>query len=183
VLDFLRPWIGAYKVDLKSFDERHYRQLGGTLERVAETIRLVHERAIWLEVVTLIVPGFNDGTAELRAAARFLASVSRDIPWHVTAFHQEYKMTERADATARDLIRAAEIGAEEGLRFVYAGNLPGRVGSWENTRCPGCQQTLIERFGFHVRGYRLTPDGCCPDCRTQIPGLWSSSWSETANQN
>jgi pyruvate formate lyase activating enzyme len=172
VLDFLRPWIGAYKVDLKSFAERRYRQLGGTLERVTETIRLVHERSIWLEVVTLIVPGFNDDPAELRAAAQFLASISRDIPWHVTAFHQDYKMKEPANTTARDLIRAAEIGSEEGLRFVYAGNLPGRVGPWENTRCPGCQQTLIERFGFLVRGYRLTPEGCCPDCRTPLPGRW-----------
>src|SRR5262249_22542858 len=110
--------------------------------------------------------------AELRAAARFLASVSRDIPWHVTAFHQDYKMTEPDNTTARDLIRAAEIGAEEGLRFVYAGNLPGRVGAWENTRCPGCQRTVIERVGFCVPSYRLTPEGCCPDCNMQLPGVW-----------
>src|SRR3989441_8561596 len=136
-LDFLRPWIVAYKVDLKSFEDKHYRQLGGTLAQVTETIRLVRERKLWLEVVTLVVPGFNDREEELRAIAKFLATVSRDIPWHVTAFHKDYKMTEPPNTRARQLIRAAEIGSEEGLRFVYAGNLPGHVGRWENTYCPG----------------------------------------------
>src|SRR5262249_31052919 len=128
VLDYLRPWITAYKVDLKGFEEKHYRTLGCTLESVTNTIGMLHERGIWNEVVTLIIPGFNDGEAELRGAARFLASVSRDIPWHVTGFHKDYKMTDPPDTDARLLVRAAEIGAEEGLRFVYAGNRPGQVG-------------------------------------------------------
>ena len=89
VLDYLRPWIKAYKVDLKSFDDRHYRTLGTTLDNVTTSIRMIHERGIWLEVVTLVIPGFNDGEAELRSAARFIASVSRDIPWHVTGFHKD----------------------------------------------------------------------------------------------
>src|SRR5271169_5731374 len=93
-LDFLRPWIVAYKNDLKGFDERRYRTLGGTLERVTEGIRMVHERGLWLEVVTLVVPGFNDSEAELRKITQFLAGISRDIPWHVTAFHKDYKMTD-----------------------------------------------------------------------------------------
>src|SRR5262245_59190413 len=111
VLDFLRPWIQAYKVDLKSFDDRHYRTLGCTLESVTDTIRMIHERGIWLGVVTLVIPGFNDSEAELRAAARFLASVSRDIPWHLTGFHQDYKMTAPPATDSRALIRRAEIGA------------------------------------------------------------------------
>ncbi len=122
--------------------------------------------------MTLVIPGFNDNEAELRDAARFLASVSPNIPWHVTGFHKDYKMTEPENTESRDLIRAAEIGAEEGLRFVYAGNRPGQVGAWENTRCPGCQETLIERFGYLVRGYQLTPEGCCPHCQMALPGLW-----------
>jgi len=178
VLDFLRPWIVAYKVDLKGFTERAYRSLGGTLETITRTIRMVHERGLWLEVVTLLVPGFNDSPDELHQAAAFLASVSPDIPWHITAFHQDYKMTEPAPTGAAALMRAAEIGMAEGLRFVYAGNLPGRVGPWENTRCPSCQATLIERYGFLVRSYRLTPDGRCPSCRTPIPGLWPGSAAE-----
>ncbi len=171
-LDFLQPWLRACKIDLKGFDDRRYRTLGGTLEHVTEAIRMVHERGIWLEVVTLVVPGFNDSEAELRALARFLASVSRDIPWHVTAFHPDYRMTDPPATQAAQLVRAAEIGVEEGLQFVYAGNQPGRVGRWENTWCPGCGTELIRRSGFTVRDYRLTPDGHCPRCHRAIPGLW-----------
>ena len=177
-LDFLRPWIVAYKIDLKSFDDKRYRTLGGTLENVTCGIRMVHERGLWLEVVTLVVPGFNDSEAELRAMAKFLASVSRDIPWHVTAFHQDYRMTGPPNTATSQLVRAAEIGVEEGLRFVYAGNAPGRVGQWENTRCPGCRETLIDRFGYLVRDYRLTADGKCPRCQTAIPGVWPARPAE-----
>src|SRR5438309_6896738 len=101
--------------------------------------------------ISLVIPGFNDDPHELREAAQFLASVSRDIPWHVTGFHKDYKMTEPEDTQARELTHAAEIGAEEGLRFVYAGNRPGQVGEWENTRCPNCRATLIERYGYLIR--------------------------------
>jgi pyruvate formate lyase activating enzyme len=172
VLDYLQPWIRAYKVDLKSFDDRHYRALGGTLDHIIDTIRMIHARGIWLEVVTLVIPGFNDSETELRSAARFLASVSPEIPWHVTGFHKDYKMTDPPDTDARQLVRAAEIGAEEGLRFVYAGNRPGQVGDWESTRCPGCGETLIERWGFLVRAYRIDGEGRCPFCQTAIPGVW-----------
>jgi pyruvate formate lyase activating enzyme len=174
-LDFLRPWIVAYKIDLKSFDDKHYRTLGGTLAHVTEGIRMVHERGLWLEIVTLVVPGFNDSDSELRQAANFLVSISRDIPWHVTAFHQDYKMTDPPNTAASQLIRAAEIGAEAGLRFVYAGNAPGRVGPWENTWCPGCRAKLIDRLGYLVREYKLTPDGKCPHCQTSIPGIWPAA--------
>jgi pyruvate formate lyase activating enzyme len=174
-LDFLSPWIVAYKIDLKGFDDPRYRKLGGTLGHVTEGIRLVHERGLWLEVVTLVVPGFNDSEAELQDIAGFLASVSRDIPWHVTAFHPDYKMTGSRATTAWELTRAAEIGAEEGLNFVYAGNLPGRVGPWENTFCPGCHATLVERVGYLVREYRISNAGKCPNCRTSIPGIWPTS--------
>jgi pyruvate formate lyase activating enzyme len=171
VLDYIRPWIDLYKVDLKSFRDRRYRELGGTLERVLWTIRALHERSVWLEVVTLLIPGFNDSDDEVTDIARFLASVSPDVPWHVTAFHKDYKMTGPDDTGARTLLRAAEIGAREGLRFVYAGNIPGAVGRWENTWCPGCGALLVERRGFRVLRNRLS-GGTCPDCRRTIPGLW-----------
>jgi pyruvate formate lyase activating enzyme len=138
----------------------------------------VHERGIWLEVVTLVIPGFNDSEQELRAAGKFLASVSCDIPWHLTGFHKDYKMTEPENTEAEALVRAAEIGTEEGLRYVYAGNRPGQVGAWENTRCPACQETVIERFGFLVRSYRLTSDGRCPNCQFQLPGIWPANPEE-----
>jgi len=172
VLDYLRPWVSLYKVDLKSFRDKHYRELGGTLERVLWTIRRLHELGIWVEVVTLTIPGFNDSDEELAEIARFLVSVSPDIPWHVTAFHKDYKMTEPEDTGVATLVRAAEIGAGEGLRFVYAGNVPGEVGNWENTYCPGCRALLIERVGYRILKNRI-PDGRCPDCSRQIPGVWA----------
>jgi len=182
-LDFLQPWTVAYKVDLKGFDDRRYRTLGGTLEHVTETIKMVHQRGLWLEVVTLVVPGFNDDPKELRDIARFLASVSRDIPWHVTAFHPDYKMTDPHPTRADDLIHAAEIGTEAGLRFVYAGNAPGRVGRWEDTRCPGCGEILIRRTGYTIQEYKITAAGKCPRCGEAIPGLWPADvGGRTSNQ-
>jgi pyruvate formate lyase activating enzyme len=172
VLDYLRPWVSLYKVDLKGFRDRAYRDLGGTLERVLWTIGALHEQGFWLEVVTLVVPGFNDSDQELRDIARFLVGVSPDIPWHVTAFHKDYRMTEPSNTTASTLLRAAEIGASEGLHFVYAGNLPGSVRSFENTYCPGCGGRLVERVGYRVEENRIR-DGRCPDCGAAIPGVWT----------
>ena len=182
-LDFLAPWIRCYKVDLKTFDDRRYRLLGGTLAHVQETIRQVHACGIWLEVLTLLVPGWNDSEDELRAIARFIAAINPAIPWHVTAFHKDYQMTEPANTTAADLVRAAEIGAGEGLHFVYAGNLPGRVGPWENTRCPGCGRTLVERRGYVIHDYQITPDGRCRGCGRPIPGLWPTETARELSAN
>ncbi|CDM64616.1 AmmeMemoRadiSam system radical SAM enzyme [Pyrinomonas methylaliphatogenes] len=173
VLDYLRPWTDCYKIDLKTMNDRNYRQLGGVLENILETVKMVYERGFWEEIVTLIVPGFNDSEEELRRAAEFIASVSPDIPWHVTAFHQDYKMMDKPNTTAEQLVRACEIGRQAGLRYVYAGNLPGKVGRWENTYCPRCDALLVERYGFIVRRMRVTSDGHCPHCGETIPGIWS----------
>jgi pyruvate formate lyase activating enzyme len=176
VLDYLKPWVDLYKVDLKGFDDRRYRQLGGRLQPILDTIRGLHALGIWVEVVTLLVPGFNDSDAELRDLTAFLAGVSPDIPWHVTAYHEDYRMNGTGDTTAPMLRRAADIGRESGLRFVYAGNLPGAVGGLESTRCPACSTLLVERRGYVVRDYRITPDGACPSCATPIPGRWSPTY-------
>ncbi len=171
VLDYLCPWTDLYKIDLKSFRDKNYRQLGGKLGTVLETIKGVYERGMWLEIVTLIVPGFNDSEEELRDVARFLVSISPDIPWHVTAFHKDYKMTDPDNTTAAQLIRAAEIGREEGLRYVYAGNLPGCVGHYENTYCPHCGELLIERYSYRILR-NVVRGGRCPKCETKIAGRW-----------
>lgn len=176
VLEYLRPWIDFYKVDLKSFDDRHYRELGGRLQPILDTIRALHGMGIWLELVTLLIPGFNDSDDELRRLTEFVASVSVDIPWHVTAFHQDYKMTSPDDTRPEDLLRAAAIGREAGLRYIYCGNVTGRVGELENTRCHHCGETLIRRVGYWIEDYKLTADGTCPKCHTQIPGRWSSKF-------
>jgi pyruvate formate lyase activating enzyme len=177
VLDYLSPYVDLYKVDLKSFDDRQYRKLGGRLQPILETIRALHARGIWVEIVTLLVPGFNDSESELIGLTEFLASVSPDIPWHVTAFHQDYRMTEPQGTTAAQLQQAAQIGKRAGLRYVYAGNLPGRVGSLENTQCLSCGDVLIERYGYLIRQYRVTADGCCPSCRAQVPGRWDHAFA------
>jgi pyruvate formate lyase activating enzyme len=172
VLDYIRPWTDCYKIDLKSMSDRNYRQLGGVVDNILDTVRMVHERGFWEEIVTLVIPGFNDSEDELKRAAEFIASVSPDIPWHVTAFHQDYHMTENANTTAEQLIRACEFGRDAGLRYVYAGNLPGRVGRWENTYCPKCDELLIERYGYVIRKMKVTSDGRCPKCSSAIPGVW-----------
>jgi len=178
VLEYLRPWIDVYKVDLKSFDDRHYRELGGRLEPILDTIRQLHEMEVWLELVTLLIPGFNDDDDELKRLTEFVAGVSPDIPWHVTAFHADYRMTDQPDTTPAMLQRAAEIGAAAGLNYVYAGNAPGRVGNLENTHCPQCHEVLIERYSYVIRRYNLTPSGGCPSCGKQIPGRWSDAFTE-----
>ncbi|HOW28771.1 MAG TPA: AmmeMemoRadiSam system radical SAM enzyme [Elusimicrobiota bacterium] len=172
-LEYLRPRLDLFKVDLKSFSDPFYRKLGGNLQKVLDAITSIHALGYWMEIVTLVIPGLNDSENDLREMARFIVSVSPDIPWHVTAFHKDYKMHSPPDATAAHLIRAAEIGQREGLRYVYAGNQPGQVGPFENTRCAKCRQTLVERYGFFVRKNLLKDSfGQCPHCKTLIPGFW-----------
>lgn len=172
VLEYLAPWIDLYKVDLKGFDDRRYRQLGGRLEPVLETIRALYARHIWLEIVTLLIPGFNDSDDEVARLTGFIADVSPDIPWHVTAYHEDYRMDGTGDTTPAMLRRAAERGRAAGLRYVYAGNLPGRVGDLEHTRCSTCDERLVERLGYLIRANRIRPDGTCPTCGTVVPGRW-----------
>jgi len=176
VLEYLRPWLDLYKVDLKSFDDRHYHELGGRIGPILDSIRRIHQMGLWLEIVTLLIPGFNDDPDELHRMTEFLAAISPDIPWHVTAFHGDYKMQNdiARDTNAEDLLQAAEIGRKAGLRYIYPGNLPGKVGEWENTHCPQCHETLIERYGYLIKNYALTADGRCPKCETAIPGRWST---------
>ena len=176
VLEYVSPWIDLYKVDLKSFDDRHYRKLGGRLQPILDTIRALHRLGLWIEIVTLLIPGFNDSDDELRRLTEFVASVSPDIPWHVTAFHQDYKMNDPRNTRPQDLLRAAAIGKQSGLRYVYAGNLPGRTGDLESTRCYHCSAALIERVGYLVQDYRISAEGTCPDCGTAVPGRWAAEF-------
>jgi pyruvate formate lyase activating enzyme len=174
-LEKLSPHLDAMKIDLKAFSEETYKDLGGHLQPVLDTITTARELGIWVEVVTLLVPDLNDSEREIWDLTRFLAGISLDIPWHVTAFHPDYKMTDRSRTTAQALQTAAEIGQEAGLRYVYAGNLPGRVGSLENTYCPRCQKELITRRGFTVGSMKVTNDSTCPNCQQTIAGYFASN--------
>jgi pyruvate formate lyase activating enzyme len=172
VLEYLRPVMDLFKIDLKAFTDAAYRELGGHLGAVLETVRGAWEMGLWVEVVTLLVPGFNDDAAELDQMAEFLASVSVDVPWHVTAFHPDYRWEGGRSTSVASLMAAREAGRKAGLRHVYTGNLPGQTGDGENTFCPHCGATVVRRMGFRVRESRLNADGACSDCGGLIAGRW-----------
>lgn len=174
VLKFIRPYVDLYKVDLKSFDDKHYRELGGVLSNVLATIEQLVAAGFWVEIVTLVIPGFNDSDAELSDIAGFLAGISRDMPWHITAFHPDYRMQDPRQTPAETLLRAYDIGKAAGLRYVYPGNIHGGVGDRENTVCPRCAAVVIERTGFIVRNNRMKHPGRCPDCNGEIMGVWEN---------
>lgn len=172
VLDFLCPHVDLVKIDLKTMTPKKYHNLGGRLDSVLDTIRMVHDRGFWLEIVTLVIPGWNDSEEELRSAARFIASVSTDIPWILWDFHRDYRMRDCEDAQAHHVVRAASIGRSEGLRFTYAGVKPGGVGDFEQTRCPGCSAVAVDRTGYQLTSYAIDENGSCAACGTSIPGRW-----------
>jgi pyruvate formate lyase activating enzyme len=178
VLEFLRPHLVGYKIDLKTMQDRHYRRLGGVLQHILDTIALVHKLGLWLEIVTLVIKGFNDSREELFDAARFISSISKDIPWHVTAFHPDYKMMDPPPTSVAVLTQAADIGREAGLNYVYAGNIPGRLEEYENTYCPTCYTVLIRRHGFTIKDYKINEQGQCPSCKTTIPGIFTDKPKE-----
>lgn len=178
VMEYLAPYLSAYKVDLKCMQDKNYRKLGGVLQNTLDGIKRAHDMGLWVEIVTLTIPGFNDSNEELWDAARFIAEVSTDIPWHVTAFHKDYKMTDPDNTDAQTLLRAAEIGKEAGLRYVYAGNLPGQVGEYEDTFCTECSHRLIRRRGYVILDYQITGDGECPKCHAKVPGIWHKDPSQ-----
>ena len=122
VLDYLQPWIDLFKIDLKGFRQKTYQHIGGVLQHVLDTIKSLHDRGKWIEVVTLLIPGMNDSDEEITDIARFLYSLSPDIPWHVTAYHQDYMMDSKEEITPLStLLRAAEIGYKEGDIVLYYG--------------------------------------------------------------
>ncbi|MHA2250651.1 MAG: AmmeMemoRadiSam system radical SAM enzyme [Candidatus Kariarchaeaceae archaeon] len=172
VLDYLKPYTDFYNIDLKTFQEKNYKKLGGNLENVLNSIKWVQEKGFWVEIITLIVPGFNDSKEEITQIAEFIYNVSPDIPWHVTAYRPMYKMKENRPTSSTDLLNAAEIGENIGLNYIYAGNIPGRVGRWEDTKCPECRTAVVERRGYEVYAYLIDEESKCENCGKSIAGLW-----------
>lgn len=172
-MEMIRPYLHAANIDLKGFDDRRYRKIcGAKLGPVLETIRSMKEMRIWIEVTTLLIPGHNDSDEELKQIASFLKSASEEVPWHLSAFFPAYRMMDAAPTELSSLERAWRIGKEAGLRYVYCGNIPGNV--HERTDCYRCGKTLIERWGFGVRGSAIR-DGRCPSCDAAIDGVWRDS--------
>jgi len=170
-IDFARDWLDGINVDLKAFSEDYYRRLcKARLGPVLDTIRYIaKETDIWLELTTLVVPGENDSTEELKSIAEFIANEAGvDVPWHISRFYPQYKHRDSQATALKVLERAYDIGREAGLRYVYLGNVPG-VKS-ESTFCYNCGRLLIERMGYRVAGNYVS-DGACPDCGARIAGF------------
>ncbi|MEA3546905.1 MAG: AmmeMemoRadiSam system radical SAM enzyme [Thermodesulfobacteriota bacterium] len=166
----LAPVLDGINIDIKGFTDNFYKKVcKARLQPVLDNVKLMHELGVWVEVTTLVIPGLNDSKEELRDIARFVKSVSPAMPWHVTAFYPTYKMLDREPTPAATLRMAREIGLEEGLRFVYEGNIPGEGG--ENSYCPACGEELISRFGFNIRTNSLS-EGRCAKCGEFIEGVW-----------
>lgn len=175
-LEAIQPWLHAANVDLKSFRDSFYRKIcKARLAPVLDTIKRMKELGIWVEVTTLLIPGLNDEDQELRELAAFLKGLNPEIPWHVSAFHPDYLLTDRSRTPVKTLRRALEIGREEGLLFVYTGNVPGDDG--EHTFCPGCGARVIQRFGFRVLTRALRRNRCTK-CGREIPLVLSEGRDE-----
>jgi pyruvate formate lyase activating enzyme len=164
------PWLDAANVDLKFFRDESYRTIcGARLQPVLDTIASMKKRGIWVEVTTLVIPGHNDSDEELKEIASFLVGIGKEIPWHVSAFHPTYRLTDAVRTPAAVLARARSIGLSAGLRYVYTGNLPGDGG--ENTFCSRCGKEIVSRSGFQVTGMRIR-EGKCGFCGEPVAGVW-----------
>ena len=171
VVDDMKGLIIAANIDLKSFDADYYKkELKGDLEGVLETMKRMKANGIWVEVTTLVIEGLNDSDEELGKMARFIATeLGTETPWHLSAFHPDYKMLDTHATSIETLQRAKAIGQAAGLHFIYVGNVPVE----HSTYCPACKQRLIERFGFGSGHIRIGSDGKCGYCGEPIPGIWS----------
>lgn len=168
-LEKIRPYLFGYNVDLKSFNPSYYKKtMGAKLEPVLESLKKIKELGFWLEVTTLVVPTKNDSDEELTKIAEFICGLGPEVPWHVSAFHPDYQMTDLPRTSVATLQRARRIGLDAGLRYVYTGNIPGDDG--ESTFCYTCGARVIRRLGFSIIDNRIA-EGKCPDCGTTIDGI------------
>jgi len=168
-LDTLAPVLDAANIDLKFFSDQRYREVAGArLQPVLDMIRLYHASGIWIEITTLIIPGYNDDSAQLRGIAGFIAGVDPGIPWHVTAFRPAFRLLDIRPTSQPDLDKAEVIGREAGLKYVYPGNLGGSA----NTVCPECGALLLVRQDMRVQSQHLE-GGQCPRCGTAVGGIWA----------
>lgn len=165
----IAPYLDANNIDLKGSDVFYRDICGAKVGPVKDTIRLMKELGVWVEVTTLIIPGLNDSDRDLTEIVEFIASVDPSIPWHVSRFHPMYKMTDRPSTPVPSIKKAMEIGMNAGLKYVYIGNVPGEPG--ENTVCPKCRELLVRRVGYTIFEKNIT-DRKCSNCGSVIEGVW-----------
>lgn len=170
-LEMIRPYLDAANVDLKFFKDDSYKKVcAAKLSPVLEAIKLLHQMGIWQEITTLVVPKLNDSEEELKDIAAFIVSVGKEIPWHISRFHPDYKFENQQSTSVSTLKLAEAIGKKAGLRYVYLGNVPLEA---ENTYCYNCHKLLIKRYGFEVL-HQGTKESKCNFCQTKIDGLYLS---------
>ncbi len=170
-LDLITPYLDAINIDIKSFSKDFYQKIiNARIEPVKENIKEVYKRGIWLELTTLVIPGYNDSKEELFQIAKFIKDISPNIPWHISRFFPAYKMTNIPPTPKQTLLNAYKIGKEVGLNYVYLGNMPNS--KYESTYCPRCKRLLIERLGFEILANYLE-ENKCPDCQEKIPGIFN----------
>lgn len=174
----IAPYLSAANIDLKSLRDSYYKKLcGARLEPVLDAIREYKKQGVWIELTTLLIPGLNDEESELRDISRFIKTdLGEDVPWHISRFFPAYKMGHWQETPIRSLLEARAIGREEGLRYVYLGNVPQEEGA-ENTVCPGCGTVIIRRWAFTVMENRLQA-GRCPECGQFVAGRWAIGGSD-----
>ncbi len=171
-LELMEPYLHGINIDLKSFSDKFYTKIcKARLKPVLDTIERIHQMGIWLELTTLIIPGKNDSDAELRDIAAFIANIDENIPWHISAFHPDYKMKNIQPTSLEVLLRACDIGKSKGLRHIYIGNAysPENSATW----CPNCQKKLIGRNGYRIQCTTDFKGGQCQNCQTKIAGVWN----------
>ncbi len=165
----MAPFLDGNDIDLKGDDEFYKKICGARLQPVLDTIKLMKELGVWVEVTTLIIPSYNDSEESFKEIIEFIKSVDPAIPWHVTQFYPTYKLVDQPRTPVETLRRAREMGLERGLKYVYEGNVPGEGG--ESTYCPYCGELLIERFGYRILRNNIK-DGRCFKCKEIIDGVW-----------
>jgi pyruvate formate lyase activating enzyme len=164
----ISPYLDAANIDLKGFTEKFYREVcGAKLQPILDSIRLHHELGIWVEIATLVIPGYNDTKEDFDGISKFIASMDPEIPWHVTRFHPDFKMDSVPATPLEKLREAREIGLRNGLKYVFEGNIPGKEES--DTHCPKCGALLVKRYGFSVTK-NIVKNGKCPECGNKIAG-------------
>lgn len=173
IIDLLQPYIDGMNIDIKSFSNEFYKEIcGARLKPVLDTVKYAHEKGIWVEITTLLIEGKNDSDEEIRSIARFIAEIDSSIPWHLSAFHPMYKMLDVPRTPESTLLRAYKIGQEEGLKYLYVGNVDNE--DYESTYCPECKKKVIDRSG-NIGQFvtnKLDENGTCPYCSYKLEGVW-----------
>ncbi len=168
-IETVKSYLDACNIDLKSFKEEFYKKFcQGHLRPVLDSIKRLHDSGIWIEITTLLISGENDSPEEINEIASFIASIDKNIPWHISRFFPQFEFVDHEATQINTIKKAEKIGKDAGLNYVYAGNIPEEA----KTVCPKCSEILINRDGYKIKKNVLNY-GRCPNCESEIPGIWS----------